>query len=333
MSPIHTIDLYGTYSPHVSENEQSKILTTQPEKCVVAVVAKNILDDPTYFEQWAEIKNQQLIKIREKAEKIKNKVAEIGPTASLDQIREIPKSVDSVYVATKAKNLQGGKIPKEQMIVKLCKDRWEDETVILRNGDQLPLRLKFSQFTGIARHEVILPDKRVFIYDGQWENGKAEGFGSCYWTNPEGKKTSYAGEFHLGIRQGYGKIKDAMNSYRGMWFNGKEHGWGKRKCKNGNSYEGQFSRGQPSGKGKMTYANGDIFEGEWKDGKKEGTGTMTYADGRRYTGQWKNGAPQGEILLEYVASYKERKENDCEAAGNVDPCTPEEKSMNMSQRN
>ena len=113
-------------------------------------------------------------------------------------------------------------------------------------------------------------------YDGDWKDGKRNGYGSAKWPN---------GNFWIG------EIKD--NSFHGMgWYK-----WGLGPQR-GDQYIGEFKDGNYH---RGTYINKDrhmsdilwTYDGDWKDNKRHGKGTFTWADGSKYVGEWKNGLKQG----------------------------------------
>ena len=99
-------------------------------------------------------------------------------------------------------------------------------------------------------------------YDGQWKDGKMEGYGKKVWKSG--------------------------GSYDGQWKDGKMEGTGKYVWKSGDSYNGLLKDGKKEGTGKYVWANGDEYNGQWKDDKMEGFGKKVWANGDSYDGQWKD---------------------------------------------
>ncbi len=56
-------------------------------------------------------------------------------------------------------------------------------------------------------------------------------------------------------------------------------------------YVGEFNNGRIHGYGKCRWKNGAVYVGNYVDGVKEGYGEYTYVDGRTYKGMWKKGKP------------------------------------------
>ena len=95
-------------------------------------------------------------------------------------------------------------------------------------------------------------DENGNYYIGQMENGKHIGKGIIYYKNG---KILYEGDFINGKREGFGKFIDKNGDwYIGQWLNGQKHGEGKIYYSNGNLlYEGDFVKGKKEGKGKYIY--------------------------------------------------------------------------------
>lgn len=82
--------------------------------------------------------------------------------------------------------------------------------------------------------------KGEYLYEGDWKNGKVNGYGTLYF---DSSKSCY---------------------YKGEWMDGKKHGNGIMIYKSGNSYEGQWSDNIRHGKGRMIWKNRDEeYNGEW----------------------------------------------------------------------
>ncbi|MBP6002812.1 MAG: hypothetical protein KA746_05210 [Pyrinomonadaceae bacterium] len=86
-----------------------------------------------------------------------------------------------------------------------------------------------------------------------------------------------------------GKGKKAYSNgdnYEGDFVNGKHHGQGTYRTKEGQVYVGQFAKGNYSGRGKITFANGETYDGDWVNNERTGEGRATYKDGANYEGDW-----------------------------------------------
>ena len=120
-------------------------------------------------------------------------------------------------------------------------------------------------------------------YIGELKDNIREGYGVFTYPNSFFR---YEGEWHHGVRHGYGKLKMRDGSYyEGEWKHGEIEGMGVRHWNSsGNTYEGEFEDGELNGKGQMVYGNGDVYEGSWCDNKREGEGILTGSNGAVYTG-------------------------------------------------
>jgi hypothetical protein len=116
-------------------------------------------------------------------------------------------------------------------------------------------------------------------YEGQWRDGKQNGYGVGY---------GYEGEWRNGEYNGYGILVYANGDrYEGEWKNYKKNGYGVYLFRNGERYEGKFdgeSCHDPhtlvNCYGIKTLVNGERQEGEWRfNRRKEGYGIDYRPDG------------------------------------------------------
>ena len=161
-------------------------------------------------------------------------------------------------------------------------------------------------------------------YVGEMVNGIRSGKGKLVWKD----RSFYEGDFHNGLRHGFGLYQLAApirgskdkpgkpaRSYEGEWANGQRHGKGKEIWPDGDvlvgvfkrdkphgqctlvtrsgRYEGQFLDGVRSGPGVFEWHNGGLYDGEWQSNRMWGTGKFVSADNRIYEGEWKNGVREG----------------------------------------
>ncbi len=115
-----------------------------------------------------------------------------------------------------------------------------------------------------------------------------------------------------------GKFKDWK--YDGNFKNGKLHGFGKIRYKDGSNFIGEFQKGKKHGKGTMVFGSksnkaGDKYVGEYREGKKDGQGIFTFSDGEKYDGEWKNDKRNGigkNVWANgsmYIGEWKSNKQN------------------------
>ena len=108
-------------------------------------------------------------------------------------------------------------------------------------------------------------------YEGQFQNGKYNGFGILYYSSG-------------------GKLLEAY------WKDGQAHGYGTQYNENGNiKYQGKYCQGKFFAKGTLYHQNGQkFFEGNFKEGESDGYGISYSSDEKiEYEGYWSNGMKHG----------------------------------------
>lgn len=124
----------------------------------------------------------------------------------------------------------------------------------------------------------------LFIYDGEWNNGKKDGFGTLSISN-----ATYEGEWEKDNINGKGLVIFQDDSYYdGEWKNNKRHGYGEYVWANGDAYYGEWKEDVPDGIGTITLSNGDSYSGEFENGTYSGEGVYTWKNGDRYEGIFDN---------------------------------------------
>lgn len=147
-------------------------------------------------------------------------------------------------------------------------------------------------------------------YEGNFENGKLNGYGTWYFANGE----KYVGMFYQNYCHGRGiHYKNDGSKIIGVWERGSyigtllnkngEEGCIKGDCDMGSGvyifkdgkakYEGSFENGAPNGEGICHYSEGNWYEGSWVNGKFNGVGAMYMLDGNVVSGIWQEGVYQG----------------------------------------
>lgn len=76
------------------------------------------------------------------------------------------------------------------------------------------------------------------IYDGSWENGLKQGFGTQFYS------------------------REPLEYYEGSWFGGNKHGQGLH-FRDGNTYRGEWLNGKKHGKGEYQTRDGIVYQGLW----------------------------------------------------------------------
>lgn len=137
-------------------------------------------------------------------------------------------------------------------------------------------------------------------YEGDWEDGKANGFGKY-----KNKEVKYEGKWKDDKQEGIGtETWTDGTTYTGEFKNGKKTGQGKFKYVDGSSYNGGFLNNQLHGKGKYIWNDGREYNGEWKFNKIEGEGIFKWPDGRKYTGHYKENKKNGYGIFEWPNGKK-----------------------------
>jgi hypothetical protein len=137
------------------------------------------------------------------------------------------------------------------------------------------------------------------VYDGEFVNGKRQGFGICKYKDGKGK--NYDGSDCI---DGHDYKGEEGFTYEGEWYQNKRHGKGKLKNAEGTIIlEGIWENNQiknnqiKNGTGTKIYDNGDVYDGEWKEGKHHGKGKYLFVDGSIYEGEWKDSLFSGQGVL------------------------------------
>ncbi|KAL4465492.1 hypothetical protein ABPG72_009430 [Tetrahymena utriculariae] len=103
-------------------------------------------------------------------------------------------------------------------------------------------------------------------------------------------RETYVGDKDPWTKQRQGKgvytFQNSFFQYQGEWVDGKKHGQGILRMKDGTFYEGQFIEGEIEGYGKMIYANGNSYVGNFHLGEREGQGEFRAKIGEVYSGEW-----------------------------------------------
>uniref|UniRef100_A0ACB8EWK1 Uncharacterized protein n=1 Tax=Sphaerodactylus townsendi TaxID=933632 RepID=A0ACB8EWK1_9SAUR len=126
-------------------------------------------------------------------------------------------------------------------------------------------------------------------YVGDWEEGRAHGFGVC--TGP-GAQGEYSGRWSRGFESLGVYTWPSGNTYQGHWSQGKRSGLGVERKSKWN-YKGEWSHGLKGRLGVWESHSGVTYEGMWREGLQDGYGMETYADGGTYQGQWQSGKRHG----------------------------------------
>lgn len=88
---------------------------------------------------------------------------------------------------------------------------------------------------------------------------------------------SYHGFFHAHFSHNH--LPRVLSIYRGHWKDGRRHGYGIAKYREGEVYSGEWRRGRRNGYGTLHLANSEVFDGGWDANKKHGLGVYFWSDG------------------------------------------------------
>jgi len=155
-------------------------------------------------------------------------------------------------------------------------------------------------------------DNGRLIYEGEWMNKAAHGFGVMKWQNGD----RYEGDWSGGLRSGAGRYssKATGGAYEGTYANDLKCGNGKYEFSNGDYYDGEWKNGLRHGTGTYVWKElNEKYDGSWEAGLKEGKGVFSYPNGDKFTGPYVNGNRQGKGELVKVdgeirtENYKEGK--------------------------
>lgn len=126
----------------------------------------------------------------------------------------------------------------------------------------------------------------------------------------------YRGSLNVrGERHGFGeylisKGDLAGDSYKGHFFNGKEHGYGVYTFSTGDRYEGMWCQGSKHGYGAYILAHGEKYQGMWCSNECHGFGVYTWPNGERYEGMFSDECFHGYGVYTLADGSKEMREYD-----------------------
>ena len=136
--------------------------------------------------------------------------------------------------------------------------------------------------------------KTGIIYDGEFLDGTAHGFGKMFYKDGD----VYTGQWSKWAKSGLGEYKFSHGGvYRGMWVNNKYHGPGEYIYANKNIYRGSYVEGLMEGSGVMFWSSdGDVYTGDFAKDKREGFGETRFKDSTGGTfGEMRDGEKHGKV--------------------------------------
>ena len=166
------------------------------------------------------------------------------------------------------------------------------DSIVIKESEVSKLSYQLERYT--TNSENINDDKGIKtkdggLYYGDFRNfqGRLIPYGKGITVYENGNK--YEGEYVNGKRQGFGVYTFADGEkYEGEWDRDQQHGSGKYYYRDSYNhyYDGQWDHDYMHGHGVIYYANADKFEGDFSLDEREGKGCFTFADGTILIGIW-----------------------------------------------
>ena len=181
---------------------------------------------------------------------------------------------------------------------------WKDDnphgkgTMTLKNGNVYTGHWEGGQLTGEGK----MVTAEGVMYEGQFRNNVPHGKGMMKEPDRKEKHTYnknifYDGHFKEGRMHGYGTRRFRNGDiYEGMWENNKMHGKGIYKTVGGMIFDVEWHENKIGSSGKCTWPNGNTYEGGFSNQKKSGVGELTW-NGITYKGSFQNGSRHGKFTV------------------------------------
>jgi len=136
-------------------------------------------------------------------------------------------------------------------------------------------------------------------YEGEWNEGKQDGFGSTYFFSES--RVFHQGVYVTNDQTGYGIVKFSNGDYyEGDLIGCVRQGKGTYKWVSGDIYVGDFNEGRKSGKGKISWASGNYYIGDFKSDRRTGRGEYHWLNGDYYVGEFVDGLKSGKGVQTWV---------------------------------
>lgn len=152
-------------------------------------------------------------------------------------------------------------------------------------------------FKGIWKNDIACGiggyKSKEFSLMGYWENNKQNSFGINFIKK---SKVYYEGEFENGKKEGYGILLINNGKYEGEFHDDKISGIGSFYFKDERIYHGEWVDNKMEGSGLLKWKDGKKYEGFFKNNKKEGFGIF-YSENKIYYGDWKNSKLEGSVFV------------------------------------
>ncbi|XP_053947945.1 MORN repeat-containing protein 3-like [Anastrepha ludens] len=150
--------------------------------------------------------------------------------------------------------------------------------------------------------------QKHLIYDGEWRNGKRQGYGTMRNRLPNGTaERIYIGEWQNDMKWGEGKQFFHDGVYYGWWQKNRRHGLGVMWYKDGSIYMGEWEADVKHGVGVHFYENGNRYEGHYARGFKNGEGTFYHMHtGQIQKGMWENDVCKASMVMDDFRNQVEK---------------------------
>jgi hypothetical protein len=154
------------------------------------------------------------------------------------------------------------------------------------------VRYKYMGYfkAGLFHGYGILVREDGFIYQGEFRDGKQNGFGIEIIN-----EKVYQGFFYDGLYHGYGEVTiNGKEKFKGCFNMGMKDDIGFTQNDDGTAYIGNYKNGKVNEFGAFLWKEGHIYYGQWKNGKMEGRGKFKWVNGDLFIGYYSKDLKNGE---------------------------------------
>ncbi|XP_053401021.1 MORN repeat-containing protein 1-like isoform X3 [Mercenaria mercenaria] len=300
--------------PHYYPISKAGILSERNEatKAKVGLMKRNTIANINADKKLKSLKNET-IEERNESESVQSKGGNENKNVSKRNKEGI--HVDNESLKTdRSKTTQPSSVLKRANTETNLKDIRKHAGVAAEGAGSYEYDNKFFKYEGQWKNgKKHGSGKLVFLdssfYEGTFQNGEIEGFGTRYFAATGCK---YQGQFKKGELHGKGRMIWPDGSiYEGQWVNNKRQGFGMMKSATENClYKGAYHDNKRQGRGMMIYplsclkklqSKGDKYEGDWEMDMRHGDGDMRYMDGTVYEGQFEDDIFNGEGTMRHCS--------------------------------
>ena len=185
----------------------------------------------------------------------------------------------------------------------------------LMTKDRKDKNIKINKYQDDIRGNFLLKNEKVIRYQGGFikKTKKKNGFGIVTWSdnsslygvyvasaingyaqfNNNKFKSSFYGEYHNNMPQGFGIYKVKGLTLIGFWNNSTLNGIAIEVWPDGSYYQGEYFNNKKNGVGLYRWPDGTIYQGEFRNGNMTGNGIIFYSDDSAFSGEMLNGYMNG----------------------------------------